>query len=58
MLSNNHVVLACGYDMERNIYYISDPYNLKNPKKDLKYWINGDTFDRIYNERRHAVVVE
>jgi uncharacterized protein YvpB len=58
MLSNNHVVLACGYDMEKNIYYIADPYNLKNPKKDLKYWINGDTFDRIYNERRHAVVVQ
>lgn len=58
MLSNNHAVLACGYDMERNLYYIADPYNIKDPRKDLKYWINGDTFDRIYNERRHAVVVQ
>jgi uncharacterized protein YvpB len=58
MLSNNHAVLACGYDMKKNIYYIADPYNLKDPRKELKYWINGDTFDRIYNERRHAVVVE
>jgi uncharacterized protein YvpB len=58
MLSNNHAVLACGYDMENNIYYIADPYNLKDPREDLKYWINGDTFDRIYNERRHAVVVQ
>lgn len=58
MLSNNHVVLACGYDMERNLYYIADPYNIKDPRKDLKYWINGDTFDRIYDERRHAVVVQ
>ncbi len=58
MLSNNHVVLACGYDMKKNIYYIADPYNLKDPRKELKYWINGDTFDRIYNERRHAVVVQ
>jgi uncharacterized protein YvpB len=58
MLSNNHVVLACGYDMEKNIYFIADPYNLKNPKNDLKYWIDGDIFDRIYNARRHAVVVQ
>ena len=58
MLSNNHVILACGYDMEKNIYYIADPYNIKDPRKNLKYWINGDTFDRIYNERRHAMVVE
>lgn len=58
LLSNNHVVLVCGYDMKRNIYFIADPYNIKNPGKDLKYWINGDTFDRIYNERRHAVVVQ
>jgi uncharacterized protein YvpB len=58
MLSNNHAVLVCGYDMKRNLYYIADPYNLKDPRKDLKYWVNGDTFDRIYNERRHAVVVQ
>ena len=58
MLSNNHAVLACGYDMDRNIYFIADPYNVKDPRKVLKYWINGDTFDRIYKERRHAVVVQ
>lgn len=58
MLSNNHVILACGYDMKNNLYYIADPYNLKDPSKDLKYWIDGDTFERIYNARKHAVVVE
>lgn len=58
MLSNNHVVLACGYDLQRNLYYIADPYNKKDPGKDLKYWINGDTFNRIYNARKHAVVVQ
>jgi len=58
MLSNNHVVLACGYDLENNLFYISDPYNLKDPRKPLKYWVRGDMFERIYNARKHAVVVQ
>lgn len=58
LLSNNHVILACGYDRNTNMYYISDPYNAKDTKKEYKYWIDGNTFERIYNERKQALVVE
>lgn len=58
LLSNNHAVLACGYDRKTNMYYISDPYNVKNIRKEYKYWIDGDTFERIYNERKHALVIQ
>lgn len=58
LLSNNHVVLACGYDRKTNMYYISDPYNIKDTSKEYKYWIDGDTFERIYNERKQALVIQ
>ncbi|QHI73431.1 S-layer homology domain-containing protein [Aminipila terrae] len=58
LLSNNHVILACGYDKKTNMYYIADPYNIKNLKGEDKYWINGTTFEQIYNERRYAIVIQ
>lgn len=58
ILSNNHVVLVTGYDMANHKYFICDPYNIEKPKEEFKYWVDGETFDRIYNERRHAVVIE
>lgn len=58
LLTNNHAVLASGYDMSTNRYYIADPYNPQDLNKEYKYWIDGATFDRIYNERRHAVVIQ
>lgn len=58
LLSNNHIVLACGYDTKANKYYISDPYNVNDTSKEYKYWIDGDIFDRIYNERKQALVIE
>ncbi len=56
-LSNNHVVLIAGYDSISNRYYIRDPYNVKNTSKKLEYWIDAVKFDRLYNERQHAVAV-
>lgn len=56
-LSNNHAVLLSGYNSIENNYYITDPYNSKNLNEELKYWIDGATFERIYNERKHAVVI-
>jgi uncharacterized protein YvpB len=58
LLSNNHVVLASGYDQSTNRYLINDPYNVKDTKHKYEYWIDGYTFEKIYNERRHAVVVQ
>jgi len=58
LLSNNHVVLACGYDRNTNRYYISDPYNIMDTSKEYKYWIDGNTFEKIYNVRKQAVVVQ
>ncbi|MGI6031629.1 MAG: S-layer homology domain-containing protein [Eubacteriales bacterium] len=58
LLRNNHAVLVCGYDSKTNYYYIADPYNVKNPTKEYFYWIDGETFDRLYNVRRHALMVE
>lgn len=57
LLSNNHAVLVCGYDYRNGKYYISDPYNSKMLGKEYKYWVDGETFERIYNERRHAIAV-
>lgn len=58
LLSNNHAVLVCGYNCENNQYYIADPYNDQNTSKEYRYWISGSTLEPIYNERRHAIVVE
>lgn len=58
LLSNNHAVLVCGYHKKSNMYYIVDPYNVKDTSKEKRYWINGNTFERIYNERRHALVIQ
>ncbi|MGI6751170.1 MAG: S-layer homology domain-containing protein [Anaerovoracaceae bacterium] len=57
LLSNNHAVLVCGYDYKNGHYYISDPYNSKTPGKEYKYWIDGNTFEKIYDERRQAIAV-
>lgn len=57
-LSNNHVVLLAGYDSIKNNYYIVDPYNKKRPSKPYLYWLPSYTFEKIYKERNHAVVIE
>ncbi|MGN0710266.1 MAG: C39 family peptidase [Anaerovoracaceae bacterium] len=57
LLSNNHVVLVCGYNRNTNEYYIADPYNSKCLGKEYKYWISGYTFETLWNERHHAVVI-
>jgi uncharacterized protein YvpB len=57
LLSNNHVVLLCGYDFKNGSYYIADPYNNKDLNHEYKYWIDAATFERLYNERRHAAVI-
>ncbi len=58
LLSNNHVVLAKGYDSVKKKYFIADPYNKDNPSKEYEYWIDSYTFESLYNERKHAIVVE
>ena len=58
LLDNNHAVLVCGYDMVNNKYFISDPWNRHDTLNDYQYWIDGYTFEKIYNERRHAVVIK
>ncbi|MCR5482769.1 MAG: hypothetical protein K6F52_08260 [Clostridia bacterium] len=57
MLSNNYVIAVDGYDASSNRYYISDPYNDKCSGQEYRYWIDGETFERIYNERKHAILV-
>lgn len=57
LLSNNHVILVCGYNRDKNEYYIADPYNSKCLGKEYKYWISGYTFETLWNERHHAVVI-
>ncbi len=57
LLSNNHAVLICGYDSEQDSYYIADPYNINNTRKEYRYWISASKLEPIYNVRRHAIVV-
>lgn len=52
-VSNNHVVVVCGYDPATNRYYVSDPYAYSTNK----YWVSGSTFEWLYNARKHAIVV-
>ena len=57
LLSNNHAVLVCGYNRQTQQYYIADPYNVNNTRKDYFYWISASKLDPIYNLRQHALVV-
>ena len=58
LLSNNHAVLATGYDSVAKQYYISDPYNINDTSKEYAYWIDGYTFEKIYKERKQALVIQ
>lgn len=57
LLSNNHVILVCGYNGITDQYYIADPYNKYNTREEYYYWIDASVFEPIYNERKHALVV-
>lgn len=57
LLRNNHAVTVAGFDAVKRQYYIADPYNKANKTKPWYYWISAEKFDRIYNERRWALVV-
>lgn len=54
---NNHVVVLSGYDPQANKYYVSDPLNKHNTSLPYEYWVDGDKFERLYNARRHAIVI-
>lgn len=56
-VSNNHVVVICGYDPENNRYYVADPWNKKNTRLPNKYWISEDTLLRTYAIRKQIIVV-
>lgn len=56
MVANNHVRLICGYDPEKG-YYVSDPFNERNPGEDYQYWIDAETFDALWNERQMGMVI-
>lgn len=56
MVANNHVRLICGYDPEKG-YYVSDPFNERNPDEDYQYWIDAETFDALWNERQMGMVI-
>lgn len=58
LLSNNHVVLATGYDSLSKSYLISDPYNIDKPGEEFQYWVDRYTFENIYNVRKHAIVIQ
>lgn len=57
-ISNNHVVILCGYNPENNQYYVSDCYNVKNTSKPYKYWVDGSRLEYLYNLRKHAIVIK
>lgn len=48
--NNNHAVTLSGYDEKAGKVYVSDPI-------DGKYWMSLNTFSKIYNARKMAVVV-
>lgn len=56
LVSNNHAVLACGYDPEKG-YFVSDPYNYYNRGQVYQYWVKADVFERIWNERKVGMVL-
>ena len=56
LVSNNHAVLACGYDPVKG-YFVSDPYNYYNRGQVYQYWVKADVFERIWNERKVGMVL-
>lgn len=60
---NNHAVLLTGYDPEKRMFYVADPYNHEKAgasrKRPFYYWKSEDVINRCYNydNRRFALVV-
>lgn len=55
-VANNHVRLICGYDPARG-YFVSDPYNLQNRGQVYQYWIDAQSFESCWNERKMGMVM-
>ena len=56
LLSNNHIVLLCGYNADYG-YYVADPYNIGNKYKPYFYWVSESTLKSIYDVRKQALVI-
>ncbi len=56
LLSNNHIVLLCGYNAAYG-YYVADPYNVKNKYQPYFYWVSESTLKSIYDVRKQAIVI-
>lgn len=56
MIANNHVRLIAGYDPNLG-YYVSDPYNPQCPGEPYQYWINAQTFESLWNQRKMGMVI-
>lgn len=60
---NNHAVLLTGYDPDKKMFYVADPYNHEKSgasrTKPFYYWKSEKLIDKYYNydNRRFAVVV-
>lgn len=56
MVANNHVRLIAGYDPTLG-YYVSDPYNPQSPGAPYQYWIDAQTFETLWNQRKMGMVI-
>lgn len=51
-VDNGHVVLVVGYDLDRNVLFIQDPY-----RRDLKE-VSAETFKNAYSPLKYAVSIQ
>lgn len=56
MVANNHVRLIAGYDPTLG-YFVSDPYNPNMPGQVYQYWIDAQTFETLWNQRKMGMVI-
>lgn len=49
-VNNNHAVTLDGYDLNKNLVHVSDSIS-------GSYWLNKDTFSKIYDARRYSVII-
>lgn len=55
-VENNHCLVLTGYNSKTGKYHITDCSRFRT-EDNCRYWIDGKTFENIYNIRKYAVSV-
>lgn len=56
LVNNNHVYVTTGYDANNRTIRVADPWSTNGTR--LEYWVSESEFNRAYDSRRHAMLIE